>query len=974
MDPNHRLDERFNLNNYRVPNHRRSTVSSPAVQPSTGAAHQPTAWSLPPGTVRTPSNFPFNDNELRFNASPRDMHRNVPTAHVDMDIQPGYFTHQPSVRENFAPHGGHSTFTSGTPPTVPTAHSTFASTSNYGIHNQPIPTPSSPLVPGQGRLAAKLMEKLDLLASRQDLVFNYAKEALIARKADATQQAEQAQQNTAPDSSAVDGIKATAQAITALAERMEGLAADVSAIRDILGIPAEAPEHELCDGVRYMKKRRLSKQAVSAQPTVPGIPVGATSSNAIVVDEVEEGPTLEQEAGRSRRKKGPVGQRSIMDRLDSMEADFAEFMERVRDPNANMDELRGLSSNGIAKSDPTRVMYDAGSGHPPATRYMRDVRISPRTPSPPLIVAPSAVEVDITHAADNVHASQPNENGPAALPLQIQPDDERDIQHAPGDPHDLNMLMDADSSNLPLAQGPTSTSLSTIPGDMAPLVPPQDIPREEQMNDADNCVSTSEEQSFHGAPDHSLRGELSPMNTSVDDNSSTSIAQSASPDVTPRDTPPLSLAVPGADMEQDEPCADATAVAESAPCIPPPSHGAEDGAHRSPIVQAASLEDTLPAPSLAVSSAEKRDTPAAQRQVAAGNILTGIPPIHVIDDSDEDGHTGDPRPILKATCPGVLPSSTMQSANAKDSQLSSKGQASRNATNKHSPWIPPIAVLTNDSNGGSDRNNGPSLALPGGSRNKAQKGPSSSRAGVSMSSTTFVQRPAAPASAAQSDIDNTPSPDIEPARPLKRLKRCIKSPSPTLPPSAPPLTRKAIPPPIIPWSEPAPRKSTAPPPALNRREKVPPATPAPAALSRTPSARAGTPERRAGEQQRPRPQWHSKPSTAALRDLSEVKIGPPRKARPVAVPAKGAVATTTGQATAMTKGQVMTTARNHAAATPTGGAVETPRRVVVVNSAAPSTSKRSHVVSAAPRVGDGRGGVDSAKKTHRVEKRKWAGD
>lgn len=278
------------------------------------------------------------------------MHRNVPTAHVEMDIQPEYFALQPNMMDNFAPQGGHSTFAAGTPPTIPVIYSTFASTSNSGMHNQPIPGPSSPVAPGQGRLAAQLMEKLELLASRQDLVFNFAKEALIARKADATQQAAQAQQHTAPDSSADDGMKATAQAIIALAERMEGLAADVSAIRDILGIPAKAPEHELGDGARYMKKRRLSKQAVSAQPS-PGIPAGATPSNAIVIDEVEEGATPEQEAGPSRRRKGPVVQRSIMDRLDSMEADFAEFMERVRDPNANMDELRGLSSNGIAKPD-----------------------------------------------------------------------------------------------------------------------------------------------------------------------------------------------------------------------------------------------------------------------------------------------------------------------------------------------------------------------------------------------------------------------------------------------------------------------------------------------------------------------------------------------------------------------------------------------------------------------------------------------
>ena len=49
-----------------------------------------------------------------------------------------------------------------------------------------------------------------------------------------------------------------------------------------------------------------------------------------------------------------------MDRLDGMEADFAEFMERVRDPNANVDELRGLSSHSMSKPNQSKRYM---SGH-----------------------------------------------------------------------------------------------------------------------------------------------------------------------------------------------------------------------------------------------------------------------------------------------------------------------------------------------------------------------------------------------------------------------------------------------------------------------------------------------------------------------------------------------------------------------------------------------------------------------------------
>ena len=170
------------------------------------------------------------------------------------------------------------------------------------------------------------------------------------------------------------------------------------------------------------------------------------------------------------------------------------------------------------------------------------------------------------------------------------------------------------------------------------------------------------------------------------------------------------------------------------------------------------------------------------------------------------------------------------------------------------------------------------------------------------------------------------------------------------------------------------------PPAPNpdRREKVPTATPTPTSLSRTASAQAGTPEQRAGEQQKPRPQWHSKPSPAALRDLSEVKIGPPRKARPAGpgVPDKGGVAppassstgpvvatttTTKGHAAGVANGQVLAATKGKAAAAPQ---TETPRRVVT--GAGPAMIKRSQD---APRV-DVRGGVDTVKKAHRIEKRK----
>ncbi len=297
----------------------------------------------------------FNDNEIRLNAAPATppvMYRNVHNIHTDTETSSVSVAFQSSRTVNPAPQGGHATFSAGTSPTIPATHPSLVPSSNSALHYHSQPRPSSPVAPNPGRFAAQLVEKLDVLASRQDLLFTYAKEALIARQADARQLATQAQQPPPPaDSSAADGLKATAQAMTALAQRIENIAADVSSIRNVLGISVEAPEHELSNGARYMKKRRLSKQAVTSR-TSSDAPAGANPTDAIVVDDSEGGPVPpEQEAGPSRLRSGPPVQRSIVDRLDGMEADFAEFMERVRDPNANIDELRGLSSHSMSKAD-----------------------------------------------------------------------------------------------------------------------------------------------------------------------------------------------------------------------------------------------------------------------------------------------------------------------------------------------------------------------------------------------------------------------------------------------------------------------------------------------------------------------------------------------------------------------------------------------------------------------------------------------
>ncbi len=103
-----------------------------------------------------------------------------------------------------------------------------------------------------------------------------------------------------------------------------------------------------------------------------------------------------------------------------------------------------------------------------------------------------------------------------------------------------------------------------------------------------------------------------------------------------------------------------------------------------------------------------------------------------------------------------------------------------------------------------------------------------------------------------------------------------------------------------------------------------------------------------------------------------MKIGPPRKARPADVggPEKGGVAP--APASTSTGSVGATTAKGHGVAATKGRVAaptqtETPRRVVTA--AVPATIKRSHDATA-PRVGDVRGGVDSVKKVHRIEKRK----
>ncbi len=137
-----------------------------------------------------------------------------------------------------------------------------ASTNNIDGHTPSIPAPSSLAEPASSRLTAQLLEKLNLLLARQDLVAEFSKEVLIGQNGRSTQQETRPEgpiTSSTPRISTAEGLKVAAEAILTLAVRMQGLSEDLAIVRDVLGIPTET-----------------STSKPSAPPATPhlGVPTG----------------------------------------------------------------------------------------------------------------------------------------------------------------------------------------------------------------------------------------------------------------------------------------------------------------------------------------------------------------------------------------------------------------------------------------------------------------------------------------------------------------------------------------------------------------------------------------------------------------------------------------------------------------------------------------------------------------------------
>lgn len=181
---------------------------------------------------------------------------------------------------------------------------------------------------------------MDILAARQETVFKYFKEALIARLADSEEPKDKKQDTD--NSKIVETTTSTAKAVAGLAHRIDTLTQDMSTIRQVLGIRAKSTEREETDAAKYIKRERLTRAITTGKPS--GVAAGGSPSNAIDIDGLDETSGPGEDGAKGEEQNVVAAQRTIIDRLDSMEMDFAEFMERVRDPDANVDGLRGQSS------------------------------------------------------------------------------------------------------------------------------------------------------------------------------------------------------------------------------------------------------------------------------------------------------------------------------------------------------------------------------------------------------------------------------------------------------------------------------------------------------------------------------------------------------------------------------------------------------------------------------------------------------
>lgn len=299
-------------------------------------------------------NNPPDNHLVRQSAITGDIYRDVHTTERDIPpIQAVPFTASPTAAPGVTPLRNDYTITAATHPEILIPRSTSPLLTNSGVYPQSIPAPPSPAVPVYGRLTTQLLEKLDLLISRQDLVVKFARESLIGRYGESTHQGSRPEQHSTsdvPQISTPDGIKVAAQAVSVLADRIQGLTEDLAIIRDVLGISGEASARALSEDPQNTAKSRLSG---STLPTAAhlGTSAGTSATTAIVVDDDDGVASPIEEASNERLEDAMARRRSIIERLGTMEVDVAEFMERVRDPEAKANSLREPSVKSAAESN-----------------------------------------------------------------------------------------------------------------------------------------------------------------------------------------------------------------------------------------------------------------------------------------------------------------------------------------------------------------------------------------------------------------------------------------------------------------------------------------------------------------------------------------------------------------------------------------------------------------------------------------------
>ena len=254
-------------------------------------------------------NVPSNDYVVRQTTVSAGMDRGGPTIRRDVATIPAVpLAVSPVTAPAASPlHSNHAT-TDAAQSEVNFPSEGSPSTNNTDGHTPSIPAPSSLAVPVSSRLTTQLLEKLDLLISRQDLVSKFSGEASIGQNGRSTQQGTRPKEpitGDIPRISTAEGSIMVAQAISTLADRLQGLTEDLAIIRNVLGISTKASTSEL-----------------AAHPATPhlGVPTGTTAKDAIVVDDDD---VVASGASTEHLSRETAAGRGFMERLDDMEVDLA---------------------------------------------------------------------------------------------------------------------------------------------------------------------------------------------------------------------------------------------------------------------------------------------------------------------------------------------------------------------------------------------------------------------------------------------------------------------------------------------------------------------------------------------------------------------------------------------------------------------------------------------------------------------------